>query len=189
MRRILPFFLSLILLIAPLSAFAEEATFQALDAFVQSALDRDAELLYKKNDEQGYYLIVFEADDNRLGDIYAYIDIYSSGLLIQACYEDDLPMDNMDEIVKFMNLLNADQLGGKYYIYNETGTVFYEFFLFLDFLPLDSPDEAAQENLLSFLDTVVTELNFDAEYFVELIGGLSADNAYAMYLADLEHFE
>lgn len=192
MRRLISLTLALLLTLLPFSALAEgdeTAPVQALADFVQSTLDQDGDLLYEAYEDYNTYGLLFEAEDNRLGDIIAYLDVYNSGILVQACYEQSAPADRLDEIARFMAMVNAELLGSKYYLYYESGSIIYEIFLFMDFTDVAALDQTAQATLLDFLFSVVDEIDYDVEYFVEIIGGETAENVYAMYIADLDQYE
>ena len=177
MRRTTALILALILAIAPLPALAAE-TPSALMDFVQNALESEKGLIYEK--EEDYFTLLFEADDPRLGCVLVYVDVYQSGSLVTSCWEQPLPTEAIDEAIRFVNLMNSDALGGKYYVDPESGYVYYEEF-FSDSL-LDVPD--AQSLLLDTIYVAEAELDYDVDYFMELIGGETAENAFAMYLAD-----
>lgn len=189
MSRFTALFLALILLLTPLFALAEEADTETLDAlmdFVQEALDRGGYELYERDDEAYCYALGFGSSDDRLGNLYAYLDVYEHGILIVMSYEQDLPTECIDEAIRFVNLVNSELLGSKYYIDPDIGSICYEIFLRLDFLAADLLDETVQDTLLDVIYATALELNYDVDYFMELIGGESAGNAFAMYLADLE---
>ena len=192
MRRLLALTLTLLLALSPLSALSESdsiATLETLMDFIQRTLDSKDGLLYERDAETYYFTLLYEAEDDRLGEIFAYLDVYPSGILVQASYYADVPLERVDETAKFMNLVNADLLGGKYFIYAETGTIFYEVFLYRDFFDLNALGAKEQNILLDFLSFVVTELDYDTEYFAEIISGETAENAYAMYIADMDRLD
>lgn len=185
MRRLLA--LLLVLTLAPLSltAFAESEDDEAIDAisaFLQSALD--AEGFSYSQEDVGYFALTYEAESGALGDIYAYLDTYSTGVLIYACYEKDVPPECVDEIARFINLVNGELRGMKYFILPESGTIFHELPFFLNSERLRDDDAAM---VLKLLDSVVDDLDYDTDYFMEIVGGETAEHVFAMFLADYYH--
>ena len=182
MRRLLALFLTLMLALLPLSALAEMEEDVAIDkitAMIQSALDAE-EFTYDLEDT-GYFVLTYDSTNGALGDIYAFLDVYDGAVLIYACYEEDVPPDRIDETAKFMNLFNGEVLGTKYFIMPDSGTIFYELPFFLDSEHLG--DYEANQ-VLELLNSVVADIDYDVEYFMEIIGGETAENVFAMFLAD-----
>ncbi|MCH5287153.1 MAG: YbjN domain-containing protein [Christensenellaceae bacterium] len=188
MRRLTALILALMLSLAPLSALAEDhdTVIETLTGLVQRALERYNSLTYEENDGEPYFSLVFESNNGRMGDLYAYVDVYYYGILMHTCYDSVVPEDRMDEIVSFINLVNADLFGGKYYLRSDTGDIYYEYYLMMDFTDLNSLDKDSEETLYEIFSDMTVEADYNAEYFAEIIGGVSAKHAYAMYLADLE---
>lgn len=187
MRRLTAMFLALLLALTPLFALAEEEDTETLDAlmsFVQKALDRGGYTLYERDDESLCYALGFGSSDNRLGNLYSGLYVYKHGILIMTCYEQSLPAACVDEAIRFTNLVNSEMLGSKYYVDPDTGDIYYEIFLRLDFLSAKQLDETAQDVLLDTIHTMALDMNYDVTYFMELIGGETAANVFAMYLAD-----
>ena len=184
MNRLIALLLALTLALTPLFALAEET--DALMDFVQETLDKGGYELYERDDETNCFALGFGSTDNRLGNIYAYLDIYSYGVLFIRCYEQTLPAERIDEAIRFVNLVNSDLLFGKYYIDTATGDIFYEAFVRLDLVDVTKLDETVQDVLLDTLYMVALDANYDVEYFVTLSEGETAANVFAMYLADNE---
>lgn len=187
MDRLTAILLALLLALMPLFAFAEEGDTETLDAlmsFVQASLDRGGYTLYERDDESRCYALGFGSSDSRLGNFYSYLYVYERGLLIMTCYEESLPAACVDEAIRFTNLVNSEMLDSKYYIAPHTGEIYYEIFLRLDFLSAEQLDETAQDVLLDAIYTMALDMNYDVSYFMELIGGETAANVFAMYLAD-----
>lgn len=188
MKRLTALLLALTLVVSPLLTLAEEeapdpATEMLMD-FVQSALDAQGDLIYDRYDARAFFYLDFNAEDKRLGDIYAYLDIYSTGVLFMGCYGDDLPKDRIDEGIRFANLINFDMLSGKVYIDADTGTIYYEIFLTLDFVDLNANQATAQEKIIDLLMLLISTMDYDVEYFAAVAQGETAENAYAIYSAD-----
>lgn len=189
MRRLTALFLFLLLALSPIAATAEDdavAVMQKLMNLAQTALDSDEDLLYEKYEDAYYYELVFESSDGMMGDLYAFVDIYSSGILIETCYEQPIPQDRFDEVLRFINLVNGDLLGGKYVVDPESNIIYYEMHLFTDFLNMDALGHREIDMVLDFLWSNIAEIDYDAMYFSEIVNGEKAQNAYAMYLADLD---
>lgn len=151
MRRFTTLFLALLLAMTPLFALAEEVDTEARTAlmdFVQEALDRGGYELYERDDETSCYSLGFGSTDDRLGNFYAGLYVYERSLLITAQYEHALPADRVDEAIRFVNLVNAQLLGSKFFIDPDTGEVFYEVYLQLNLLGDHEPDETVQDTLL-----------------------------------------
>lgn len=187
MRRITALFLTLTLLLTPLFAKAEESgeeILRQLTDLVRQALKNDSGLHYEEDEENGYFFLAFEPEDSRLGDIFVYVDVYTQGVLVLASCEQVIPQDAVSETIRFINLINSDLLGGKYYLLPEDGSLYYEVFLDSKLLALSQPDKAAQDALLDLIYAAAGEMDYDVEYFMELIHGEKADNVFAMYYAD-----
>lgn len=189
MRHILSLFLALLIALLPIAALAEaqddSAIRRAYADFVEQTLESDGTLKYHRYDEDPdypYFSLAFESNDGRLGDVYCALITYSSGVLVQSFYEDDVDLAYMDEIAKFFNLVNADLLGGKYYLLPNSGSIVYEVHFFMD---VDNLGAYESEHLMTLLDSAVAEVDYDADYIMAILGGESAENAYAMYTADL----
>lgn len=187
MRRLITAILALILFLTPLAALAESeasATIEAYTEFVRRALGRYNTLTYEDNDGDPYFSLVFESNNGRMGDLYAYADVYRSGILLQACYDVTAPEDRMAEILSFINMVNADLFGSKFYVHTDTGNIYYEMFLPMNFTDISQLDKEAEETLYEIFADMTYEADYDGEYFAEIIAGESAKNVYAMYLAD-----
>ena len=187
MRRLIAAVLVLLIFLTPLAALAESeasATIDAYTEFVRRALGRYNTLTYEDNDGDPYFSLVFESNNGRMGDLYAYVDVYRSGILLQTCYDVVAPKDRMAELLSFINMVNADLFSCKYYIHNDTGNIYYEMFLPMSFTDVDQLDKAAEETLYDIFADMAYEADYDGEYFAEIIAGESAQNAYSMYVAD-----
>lgn len=190
MHRLTALLLVLILAFSASVAFAEETDTQSLAPlmdFVQDALDRGGYTLYERDDEISCFALGFGVRDDRLGNLYAYLYVYERGILIMTYYEETLPAARIDEAIRFVNLVNSELLGSKFYIDPDTGDICYETFLQLNFLSPDELDETVQDVLLDLIYAAALELNYDVDYFMELIGGETAANAFAIYVADLDY--
>lgn len=190
MRRLTALTLALLLSLLPLAAISENAAdspVQALTAFVQRALGGYNSLTYQDDEGDAYFTLVFESTNGRMGDLYVYLDVFPSGILIDTCYDTSVPEDHAEEVVRFINMINADLLGSKYYLYGDT--IYYEYYVMMDFADMGHLDARAEALLDDILTDTVAEADYDAEYFAEIIAGESAKNAYAMYLADLDSFD
>lgn len=194
MRRTLSLMLVLLLALTPCFARAETLADEItetvrvtkLTRFVQSAFDGVSDLYYEYDEESDSFSLLFGSSSEVMGDLYTYVDVYSEGLLITACYETDAPQEAINEIVRFANMRNADMLCGKYYVFPDTGSICYEDFIDFGLVDLNTLDEEAQNILHGYLSGLLLRADYDAEYFAELISGLSAENAYAIYLADTQ---
>lgn len=192
MRRVISLMLSLLLLLAPCLTLAEGADAPASDlqdeaiiGFLRAALDGEPELNYEYDKMSATFSLLIESTDGEMGDLYTYIDVYEGGVLLQVCYETDAPQARLSELLRFINLVNADLLGSKFYIYEETGYIFCENYLEFALVDPSALTASAQSAFMDCFYDLLTEANFDALYFAEIIAGETAANAFAMYVADL----
>ena len=192
MRRAISLMLSLLFLLTPCLTLAESADDLASDLwseaiidFLRAALDSDPELNYEYDEMSATFALLIESTDGEMGDLYTYIDVYENGVLLQVCYETDAPEDRLSELLRFINLVNADLLGSKFYIYEETGYIFCENYLEFALVDPSTLTASAQSAFLDCFYDLLTEANFDAMYFAEILAGETAANAFAMYYADL----
>lgn len=190
MKRLLSLLLALALTLPLLTAPAlaedgeRDVRVAKYTAFVDETLAA-GDLKYRVDeDDPTRFILTYSPKDGRLGDIYVFIDIYGGGALIWASYEDDLPPEAVDEAIRYVNLVNGRLLGRKYYIFPNTGSVIYELYFFMD---VDSLGDYETRMLLGLLDSIVIDIDYDTEYFVAVINGETAENAFAMYEADLEN--
>lgn len=187
MRRFTALLLALALslsLCAP--ALAESPVAQAMAtvaAFVQQTLDDSGLNYIVDEDDPTRFILLYESNDGRMGDVYAYLDAYSSGVLIWASYYEDIPLDRIDESVRFVNMVNAELLGRKYFITPDTGTVVYELHFFMDANNLGAYES---EKIVDYLAAIVSDIDYDIDYFAAIMSGETAENAFAMYMADLD---
>lgn len=194
MRRVISLFLSLLFLLTPCLALAESNTgdlaerlaSEALIDFLRAALDSDPDLNYDFDEESLSFSLIFESSDGQMGNLYSYIDVYGDGVLLQVCYETDAPGDRIPELVRFVNMLNADLLGSKYYVYTETGSIYCESFLEFGLVDLSTLTDNTRSAFFDCYYELLLEADFDAMYFAEIIAGETAENGYAIYLADLD---
>lgn len=184
MRRILVLLLALLLALPSLAAFAEsdeQDAVKAISALVKTAL-KSEDCFYRFADgDPCYYTVTFEPSDNRLGDMDVYLDVYSWGVLIWASYEEAAPEDRIDEIAKFMNMVNGELLYRKYLVETGSGRICYELAFFMDARDLRDYEFTM---LISVLNGLVADFDYDVDYFTEIIRGETAENAFAMWLAD-----
>ena len=192
MRRAISLMLSLLFLLTPCLTLAESADDLASDLmdeaiidFLRAALDSEPELNYEYDEMSATFSLLIESTGGEMGDLYTYIDVYENGVLLQVCYETDAPEDRLSELLRFINLVNADLLGSKFYIYEETGYIFCETYLEFALVDPGALTASAQSAFLDCLYDLLTEANFDAMYFAEILAGETGVNAFAMYFADL----
>lgn len=188
MRRLIAVLLSLFLFLTSFAALAESgektAAVEAYTDFVRRALSHYNSLTYEDGDGDPYFSLVFESNNGRMGDLYAYVDVYSSGILLQASYETIPPEDRLDEIVRFVNMVNGDLFSSKFYVQTDSRIIYYEMFLPMSFTDASLLDAAAEKTLDGIFADMTYEADYDGEYFAEIIAGESARNVYSMYLAD-----
>lgn len=196
MRRTLSLILVMLLAMTPCLSLAESsvdeivnqiadaANVMKLTMFVQSAFDGVPDFPYEYDEETDSFSFLFAGTNEVMGDLYAYVDVYGDGLLMIACYETDAPQDAIDKIVRFANMLNADMLCGKYYVFADTGSICYEDFIDFGMVDLNALDEDMQDVFHGYFSSFLVRADYDAEYFAELISGETVENTYAIYLAD-----
>lgn len=184
MQRLLILFILLTLL--PFPALSEETAPASYDRLIRDALTSE-NLVYDYDEEYQCYTVGFTADDRRLGDISVFLYAYDSGILLQAVYEETIPEPSVNEVNRLLTMLNGDLLGLKYYLYFDTFDVSGEVFLPMTESRLGDED---REMLCDWLYCLVDEMDWDTEYLMEIIEhGETAENAFAMYIADYDSKE
>jgi len=190
MKKLLALLAALLLAVLPASAenapeFSEDEAAALVLKAICAFLDSE-ELIYETSMEYPMCSLSFDLEKtSALGscigmDAHAMYD----GALIIAYYEQNVPEDRADEVLRLCNYLNAETYGAKLYLSPDDLGLYCE-----TFLPLYAGSIGDEEMFLlseSFW-LAYGFAEFYHDYFIEVIAnGETAANAYAMWLADSE---
>lgn len=170
----------------PDESLSEEQRLQIIYEMMNAELDAENIQYETVPDQQGsYYSLLFESE-TPMGDR-ADIDMlaYWDGVAICASYRDPIADEHFDEIVRFCNLMNSSLYIGKLYLceYADGNYLCYEVFLPMDAAALNDYDRYSVMEYAYFSAQI---LEVYQEYFMYVLEGETAANAYAMWYADAE---
>lgn len=185
MKKLFSLLLALTLALVPTLSLAEEdtAAYQNIYVMMQEEL-KAADVDMTTYDDVYQIYLGYLLDKNALGDADIVLDAYSDAFTIRASYDKPLDEALVPQVLSFFNYVNSSIYVGKLVIYHEEGVWYPTYEIFVSVDP-NNIDEWDRNNVLAYTSLALDTLEEMTDYIVEISNGETAENVYAMWLADI----